>query len=54
MKEADMGRTDKTHGREETHTECWKEKRVHLIDLVIGGECSIKMSIKEIIWEGGD
>ena len=49
-----MGRADKTHGRQETHSKCWKEERAHLIDLVIDGEYSIKMIIKELIWEGGD
>jgi len=49
-----MARANKTHGREETHTKCWREERDHLINLVIDGEYSNKMSIKEIIWESGD
>jgi hypothetical protein len=37
MKEGDMGRANKTHGREETYAKCWEEERDHLRDLGIDG-----------------
>jgi len=43
-----------THGKQKMHIKCWKEERDHLIDLAIVGEYMIKMSVKEIVWEGGD
>jgi hypothetical protein len=49
-----MGRADKTHEREEMPTKYWKEERYHLKGLGINGECTIKMSIRQIVWEGGD
>lgn len=48
-----MGNADANRVREEMYTKCWQEERDHLEDLSIDGECSIKMSSKEIGLEGG-
>ena len=47
-----MGNADANRVREEMYTKCWQEERDHLEDLSIDGECSIKMSSKEIGLEG--